>query len=70
MGLEKGIVTVMKARWWHLTILPQMRHRKGRVEGDTIHADKNSISPLTPDLQNLGDVLKTAKTLGIKQTQI
>lgn len=32
-------------------LLPKMRQRKGRAEDDTIHADKRSISRLTPDLQ-------------------
>lgn len=51
MELEKATVTVMTGLWWHLILLPQMRHRKGSAEGDMIHADKKSISPLTPDLR-------------------
>lgn len=64
MGLEKATVTVMIAPWWHLILLPQMRQRKGRAEGDTIHADTKSISPLTLDLrQSWNDHEKTNKHL-------
>lgn len=34
-----------------MILLPKIKQRKGRTAGDTIQADKKSISPLTPDLQ-------------------
>lgn len=49
-GLGKATVTVITPRW-HLILLPKIKQRKGRTAGDTIQADKKSISPLTPDLQ-------------------